>query len=443
MGHTGIQEELSATTAFVDLRRLGESGAVSANWEQGFQHPLAQFFRLPDDLKGLAPSAEAALLAQRLDDWRFERYPELSSGRPPQPPAALSRVYYSVRDLLPVSLRRSLQRWYLRDWASLSFPRWPVDTSVEDLLDRELIGLLDANSMAEVPFVWFWPQGASWAGLLTHDVETEAGLALLPDILDLNEARGIPASVQLVAEERYRLTSALVAGLRARSVDVNLHGLDHHGNLFASRETFSRQARRLNQYLAEYNLAGFRSPCMYRNLEWLGELNLSFDMSVPNVAHLEPQRGGCCTVFPYFAGRLLELPLTTTQDYSLFYLLRDHSIRLWEQQIEMITARHGLVSLIAHPDYLETPRARQTYGSLLDLLAQRARQERGWMATAAQINRWWRLRQQMRIVPQSGGWRIDGPGADSAVLAFACRQAAGLTFRLASPPQDPIRFGVN
>lgn len=443
MGHTYIQEESSVTTAFIDLRRSEESGAVNANEDQSFEHPLAEFFRLPGDLKGLSPSAEADQLAQRLDDWRFERYPECNGRRNSQPPAALSRIYYSVRDLLPEALRRSLQRWYLRDWRDLSFPRWPVDTSVEDLLAQELLDLLDANGIAEVPFVWFWPQGASWAGLLTHDVETEAGLTLLPEILDLNEECGIPASVQLVAEERYRLTPGLVAGLRARSVNVNLHGLDHHGNLFAHREKFSLQARRINQYLAEYEIEGFRSPCMYRNLEWLRELHLSFDMSVPNVAHLEPQRGGCCTVFPYFAGPLLELPLTTIQDYALFYLLRDYSTRLWEQQIDTITARHGLISVIAHPDYLESPRARQTYRSLLDLLAQRAAQDRGWMATASQVNRWWRLRRQMRIVPQPGGWRIEGPGADDAVLAFARRQPGGLTFRLASPPQDPIRFGVN
>ena len=53
-------------------------------------------------------------------------------------------------------------------------------------------------------------------------------------------------------------------------------------------------------------------------------------MSVPNVAHLEPQRGGCCTVMPYFVGDVLELPLTTIQDYSLFHILGDYSTTLWK-----------------------------------------------------------------------------------------------------------------
>jgi len=38
---------------------------------------------------------------------------------------------------------------------------------------------------------------------------------------------------------------------------------------------------------------------MYQNADWFQELNFSYDMSVPNVARLEAQRGGCCTVLPY------------------------------------------------------------------------------------------------------------------------------------------------
>src|SRR2546425_12755629 len=39
--------------------------------------------------------------------------------------------------------------------------------------------------------------------------------------------------------------------------------------------------------------------------EWFDALDFSYDMSVPNVAHLDPQRGGCCTVMPYFVGKNL------------------------------------------------------------------------------------------------------------------------------------------
>ena len=84
-------------------------------------------------------------------------------------------------------------------------------------------------------------------------------------------------------------------------------------------------------------------------------------MSVPNVAHLEPQRGGCCTVTPYFVGKIVELPLTATQDYSLFHIIGDYSIALWKKQIDLIRKRHGLISFCTHPGYLIEPRARAVY----------------------------------------------------------------------------------
>ena len=58
---------------------------------------------------------------------------------------------------------------------------------------------------------------------------------------------------------------------------------------------------------------------------------------------------------PYFVGKILELPLTTIQDYSLFHILGDYSINLWKQQIDIIREKNGLASFITHPDYLTEP----------------------------------------------------------------------------------------
>src|SRR6185436_14464232 len=110
---------------------------------------------------------------------------------------------------------------------------------------------------------------------------------------------------------------------------------------------------------------GFRSAVLYRNVDWYDALEFSYDMSVPNVAHLDPQRGGCCTVFPYFVAKILELPVTTTQDYSLFHIINDYSIDLWKQQIALIRKNHGLISVIIHPDYIIETRARRVYTDLL------------------------------------------------------------------------------
>jgi hypothetical protein len=142
-------------------------------------------------------------------------------------------------------------------------------------------------------------------------------------------------------------------------------------------------------------------------------------MSVPNVAHLEPQRGGCCTVFPYFIGDVVELPLTTTQDYSLLHILDENSIELWKRQIDLILQRYGLISFIVHPDYLLDSRAVTLYRSLLSYLTELRRERNIWMALPGQVQNWWRERQNMELVRQGGEWRIAGPGSERARVCFA------------------------
>ena len=117
-----------------------------------------------------------------------------------------------------------------------------------------------------------------------------------------------------------------------------------------------------------YGARGFRSAVLYRNQDWFEALDFSFDMSVPNVAHLDPQRGGCCTVMPYFVGDVLEIPLTTTQDYMMFHLLNDYSLDLWRMQTEAIMQKNGMVSFLIHPDYVIEKRARDVYLDLLGFL---------------------------------------------------------------------------
>jgi hypothetical protein len=142
-------------------------------------------------------------------------------------------------------------------------------------------------------------------------------------------------------------------------------------------------------------------------------------MSLPSVAHLEPQRGGCCTVMPFFLGRLLELPLTTTQDYSLFHILNTYSIEHWKRQIALIRRKHGLASFIVHPDYIASERGQAAYRALLDHLLRLRADDHVWIAPPGDIDTWWRQRSEMSVVRDGTGWRIDGAGRERARLAFA------------------------
>ena len=358
--------------------------------------------------------------SELIDNLRIERYANQDGD------GVLSRVerilkdaYYVFRPLMPIQFRKHVQRAHLNGWRDLSFPRWPVDTTVEDLCERLLLLSMKAKSVDRVPFIWFWPDGAESCVAMTHDVETERGRDFCAELMSIDESFGIKASFQVVPEGRYQISEAFIQAIRDRGFEINIQDLNHDGNLFRDRKEFGRRARKINEYAEACGASGFRAAVLYRNLEWYDALQFSFDMSVPNVAHLDPQKGGCCTVMPYFFGKTLEIPVTTTQDYALFHLLDDCSLDLWKAQTDLIMRKNGLVSFIIHPDYVIEEKARRVYRDLLTFLSEVERRQRTWFALPGEINGWWRARQKMCIVGQDNNWHIEGEGADNAKLAFA------------------------
>ena len=341
------------------------------------------------------------------------------------------RLYYLLRPLLGVGVRKHLQKIRLRNWEKIPFPQWPVDRTVDSLMEGAMRVALTAHE-GPIPFVWFWPEGAPACAMLTHDVEGQAGIDFCDALMDIDESFAIKSAFQLIPEGHEDTWRDTAARLRRRGFEVNLHDLNHDGLLFADKDEFLVRARRINRYAREFGCDGFRSGVMYREQDWFSAFEFSYDMSVPNAAHLEPQRGGCCTVMPYFVGDILELPLTTVQDYTLFHILNDYSTDLWERQIELISRHHGLISIISHPDYLIGQRERAVYVDLLRHLSER--RARGlWIALPGEINRWWRNRRQMRLVADGETWRVEGPDAERARVAYASLAGNGIVYSL-SPP---------
>jgi len=122
---------------------------------------------------------------------------------------------------------------------------------------------------------------------------------------------------------------------------------------------------------------------------------------------------------PYFINDLLELPVTATQDYSLFHILGTYSLDLWKRQISQIMQQHGLINFIVHPDYLDTADARDTYKDLLGYLVQLRGEAGLWIPLPGEVDTWWRQRSKMKINSVNGEWRIEGEGAERATLAYA------------------------
>lgn len=407
------------------------------------QSGAAQFAAVSSSVHGNGRCVELPFdPAEVIENLRRERYLQAALGEFGCLRKVLTDLYYQARPLLPVGVRKYIQRLHASGWKKIAFPAWPVDTSVDNVFELLMAITLQKSGVKRIPFIWFWPDGFSSCAILTHDVETTAGKLFCSRLMDINDGYGIKSSFQVVPEQRYEVSPAFLNSIRNRGFEVNIHDFNHDGQLFRNQAIFRQRALKINRYARAFEAAGFRSAVMYRNQDWLRELSVEYDMSVPNVAHLDPQRGGCCTVFPYFLGNLIELPLTTTQDYMLFHLLNDYSIDLWNKQIELVLAKHGLLSFLVHPDYISEERAQKTYECLLVRLAEIRSQENVWIALPKQVAEWWRQRSQMKLVRQNRGWEVVGPGKERARIAYAMLQTDRVVYSIGTTASDEGAFAA-
>jgi hypothetical protein len=363
-----------------------------------------------------------------IENLRFERY---RNGSTALQANFLHHAYYTLRPLLPVWFRKHLQTWHLSDWRDAAFPQWPFDCTVEKLLDQLLAFALQAQGMTSMPFIWFWPDRLASCAIITHDVETSSGLDFCESLMDIEDSFGLKSSFQIVPEKRYKVTDRFLNGIRDRGFEINIHDLNHDGRLYSDRSEFLGRAKKINEYARRYGALGFRSGALYRNLDWYGAFEFSYDMSVPSVGHLEAQGGGCCTVRPYFVDKLVELPVTTTQDYSLFHIIGENSINLWKRQTRAIMQTHGLVSFIIHPDYLLKKKTQDIYKSLLQYLVQLQAEERLWIARPGDVACWWRQRDAMVLTrDQANEWQVSGIRKEKACVAQANINESGIAYTM-------------
>lgn len=348
----------------------------------------------------------------------------------------IRKAYYAVRPLLGVAVRKHFQKMHLRGWDQIPFPAWPLDCTVDQIHRKRLALAMKARGVEKAPFIWFWPDNFTSCVIVTHDVEAPAGRDFCAELMDIDASYGFHGSYQVVPETRYEVTRGYLDSIVAHGCEVNVHDLTHDGRLYAEHGEFKRRAKKINEYGREFGARGFRSGVLYRNADWYDALDFFYDMSMPNVAHLDPQRGGCCTVMPYFIGNIVELPVTCTQDYSLFHILGDYSMVLWKKQIDMIRSQHGLMSILVHPDYVMEEREQTLYRELLQHLADLRETIPMWAPLPVEAAEWWHQRSQMQLVQREGQWRIEGPGNERARVAYAHLANGVLTYTIDGAAQS-------
>jgi hypothetical protein len=299
-----------------------------------------------------------------------ERYQNTGGGRLRRLQPALLGAYYAVRPIIPRPLQIAMRRAFTRVQKRATFPAFPVETALHDFYEW-MFQLIATFSGDPVPWLDVWPGGRSWALVLTHDVETEAGLANVETLRAIERSVGQRSSWNIVPL-RYRTDDSVVAALTDEDCEIGVHGLLHDGRDLASLRLLRERLPVMHEYARRWNAVGFRSPATQRTWEWMPLLGFDYDTSYHDTAPYEPRPGGSCSYLPYFIGNpggpgdMVELPITLPMDHTLFQILQHADATVWLHKAAHVRDRGGMALILTHPDYAGDPRVTEGYRLLLD-----------------------------------------------------------------------------
>lgn len=253
----------------------------------------------------------------------------------------INKIFYILKPIIPRNLQITLRRMLILHKRSLHVNEWPVDKK--------------AN---KPPQGWSgWPKQKQFALVLTHDVESAEGQKKCFDLMKLEQDLGFRSSFNFVPE-RFECSPEIRYHLIKNGFEIGVHGLNHDGKLYKTKEIFQKRVARINNYLKEWEAVGFRSPAMHHNLDWLHELNIEYDTSTFDTDPFEPQSDGTGTIFPiWISGNhnqrgYVELPYTLPQDFLLFILMKEKNFDIWKNKLNWLAENGGMVLLDTHPDYM-------------------------------------------------------------------------------------------
>jgi peptidoglycan/xylan/chitin deacetylase (PgdA/CDA1 family) len=366
------------------------------------------FWKLPENWRGAL--AHSITQSERTAEYYLlERYLEPRNRRPPSALAA----YYRIKHLIPQHLRYRINAMAVRTRRRCQFPNWPCESALVDFWREWLTQSLERVGVDDAWHIAFWPHGFKCCIVLTHDVESRAGLERMEAVAEIEERHGFRSAWNLPLAQ-YPIDWNRTLRLRARGFEFGAHGLSHDGRLFRSRKDFAQLAPALEHLARRQGLEGFRAPSTLRRAEWIANMAFDFDSSFADTDPWEPQPGGTCSLFPFHLNDVVELPYTLPQDHTLIHLLRRDPLQIWTLKAQWIASLGGMILTLTHPDYMGAGRYLHIYEELLKRLSEI---DHAWRALPSAVARWWRRRSKLSLYLDGDKPGIIGESAG----AFAVR----------------------
>jgi len=254
---------------------------------------------------------------------------------------SLRNIYYKLKPFIP-------------RWLQIILRRIIIDLNKDKYKDIWPI----YNKARRAPKGWTgWPDNKKFALVLTHDVEKRRGQERCLDLMNMEKELGFRPAYFFVPTI-CKNCLPIHHELKRNKFEFGIHGFFHDGKLFQSRNIFQKRAVRINHFIFKWNVLGFRSSHMHRELNWIHDLNILYDASTFDVDPFEPQPDGVGTIFPFIVKNELsrksyvELPYTLPQDFTLFILMRQKNIEIWKRKLDWIAENGGMALVITHPDYM-------------------------------------------------------------------------------------------
>ncbi|MFH0752666.1 MAG: hypothetical protein V1914_03665 [archaeon] len=325
----------------------------------------------------------------RIDHLLFERYLKKKK-------SFLANLPFNYT-AIPPKIRTRMFDVFLKFKKDPGFPKWPTDFTVEKLR-REWL-----KKQGKVSYLGFWPSGYEGAVCLTHDCDTESSFKAIKRVREIEKEYGFKSCWNFVPH-KYKINFEMLKWLEKEGCEIGIHGFDHTGKIaYEDRQTIKKKLDYVKEKFKEFEIKGFRSALLQRNEEFLRQLqhHFDYDSSVPDTDIYSPKafRNGACTAFPFFIGKMIELPLTMPQDWRLIRmkLSTEKMMEVWKVKINDILRVNGMININMHPDDFISGNEKylKVYEELIKEISER---KKLWKALPKEIAEWWRERDQAEIV---------------------------------------------